>query len=113
MIDFSLVFNLTLTQFNLTAKSLAEKAKMDQNVVSGFRNRKFNTQVATMERLLEVMPIEAKTYFVSLLNQQITSGSITLTQTYEAPPRKQSAHKRGPKPRKNKNNQEEGGKEEK
>ncbi|MGB3207259.1 MAG: helix-turn-helix transcriptional regulator [Crinalium sp.] len=64
--DFPLAFNLTLTQFDISAKHLAQKSGVPEATISRFRNG-HQIKTETLSRLLECLTVHQRDYFFSLL----------------------------------------------
>lgn len=65
--DIAGAFDKTLKHCKLSAREVAERAGMDEGVVSKFRNRRQRIYTDTLEKLLDGLNDEAKIYFFSLL----------------------------------------------
>ena len=63
--DFSLAFNLTLNQFDISAKELAQKSGVTETVISRFRNG-HQVRTETLSRLLECFSVHQRDYFFSV-----------------------------------------------
>ncbi|MBD2234939.1 helix-turn-helix domain-containing protein [Phormidium tenue] len=64
--DFYDAFNKTLKRFDLKAGDLARKTDLSIQRVSQFKNG-FNVRIDTLQKLLEVMPQEARRYMLLLV----------------------------------------------
>lgn len=64
--NFSLAFNLTLNQFDISAKDLAQRSGILEPTISRFRNG-HQIKTETLSRLLECLTVHQRDYFFSLL----------------------------------------------
>ena len=64
--NFSLAFNLTLNQFDINAKHLAQQSGVQESVISRFRNG-HQVKTETLSRLLECFSVHQRDYFFSVL----------------------------------------------
>jgi len=64
---YGIIFNETIELFNLKASDLASESGVGTNQVSRFRNGKTDLQTASLEKLIDAMPKNAKAYFYSRL----------------------------------------------
>ncbi|AFZ11477.1 hypothetical protein Cri9333_0519 [Crinalium epipsammum PCC 9333] len=64
--DFSLAFNLTVSQFGISAKDLAQRSGILESTISRFRNG-HQIKTETLSRLLECLSVEQREYFLSAL----------------------------------------------
>ena len=64
--DFSLAFNLTLNQFDISAKDLAQQSGVPEATISRFRNG-HQIKTETLSRLLECLLIHQREYFFSIM----------------------------------------------
>ncbi|WOD37254.1 hypothetical protein [Nodosilinea sp. E11] len=71
--DFYVAFNKTLNRFDLKAIDLARKTDLSMQRVSQFKDG-FNVRVDTLQKLLEVMPQEAKRYMLTLVAEGETDS---------------------------------------
>lgn len=64
--DFSLAFNLTLNQFGISAKQLAQQSGVSEVVISRFRNG-HEVRTVTLSRLLECLSVQQREHFFGLV----------------------------------------------
>jgi len=60
-------FDETVRLFDLRASELADRSGIGENQISRFRHGKTDLQTASLEKLIEVFPPNAKAYFYSRL----------------------------------------------
>ncbi|WP_190554277.1 helix-turn-helix transcriptional regulator [Trichocoleus sp. FACHB-591] len=65
--NFSQALDRTLEEFGISAKWLAERAGVSQQMISQFRNGQQRVYNDSLEKMLAHLPSEAKQYFFSQL----------------------------------------------
>ncbi len=64
---FSAAFRQTLLHFDLKAADLAEKTGLTPVQISQFRNEGRNIRIDRLERILQALPIETRSYLLDLM----------------------------------------------
>lgn len=73
--DYRQVFDKTLREFQITAKSLSEASGVQERQISHFRNGK-ELMTETFFKVVEAMPTEAKKYFYTQLRGNSYSNTL-------------------------------------
>lgn len=74
---FSEAFRETMFRFELTGAEVAQKSGLTPTQVSKFRNGE-NLRIDSVEKILEVLPEEAKEYMMLLVLQQREADHVPL-----------------------------------
>jgi transcriptional regulator with XRE-family HTH domain len=68
-LDISQAFNKTLKTFEIRAKDISEKSGVSEKQISMFRNGRQRLNSDALQSLLEVLPLEARLYFLIQLSE--------------------------------------------
>lgn len=68
--NFSQALDLTLKDFGITARSIAEKSQVSEQMISRFRLGKQNIYTNNLEKIIQALPEKAQSHFYSLLLEQ-------------------------------------------
>lgn len=72
-------FNLTLTEFDLSARAIAEAAGIREATISEFRRGLRGVHTDNLERLIAALPSDARQHlFVQLMVGQMDSAGIAM-----------------------------------
>jgi transcriptional regulator with XRE-family HTH domain len=74
--NFSRALDCTLNDYGISAKWLAERSGVSQQLISGFRNGKQRVYSDSLERILFALPAEAQQHFMVQLTGYSTSDLI-------------------------------------